>query len=194
MKTLGAICSVLLFLLTIAAPSSAEMIAEGIPVTEGSWTQRFQENGVYGGVSGQFDLIAVQIVPEATFETSTLSGFSDTSWTMVYEGSFTTPTTPTIASAMGPTSTSLQFDLKFAGDKANSLSYHYVAYDGETLRGGGTCSWNGSTWTCLEGITSPEWAPTRLEIVPEPGTMALLIVGGFSALAAVWNRRPRGMK
>jgi hypothetical protein len=74
------------------------------------------------------------------------------------------------------------------------LSYRYAAFDGETLRGGGTCVWDGNAWTCSEGPYPLDWEPTRSEVVPEPGTMALLIAGGFAAFASVWIRRSRDIQ
>jgi hypothetical protein len=187
MKTLVRLFSSFFVLLMIASLCPAEMMSIGEPAVLGSWTQRFQEDGVYSGTSGNYDLIAVQIVPVATFETPTLSNISDGSWALFNEDSSPTPTT---ATALGTTtSATIQFDVKFAGDKATPLSFNYVAYNGETLRGGGTCSWDGSSWTCVESSTPLNWTPTRTQLVPEPGMIALLgIAAGLGCMVRIWRR------
>jgi hypothetical protein len=154
----------------------------------GSWSQRFQENGTYEDVTGNFDLLAVQIAPPGTsFETPTYSNISDGSWTLCYED---TPTTPSIASASGTTTNYLQFDLKFAGPQSSPLSFNYVAYDEGNLRGGGTCTWDGSSWSCPPGSKSPSWAPNRSALVPEPSTMTLLgMAAGLGLLVRARRRR-----
>jgi hypothetical protein len=173
----------------MAASCSADMFPIGEPVPGSSWTQRFQESGKYHDEYGPVSFLAIKMdTTEDAFEAPTMANFTDSSWTLLYENDFLAPT---IASSEGPAVSTLQWDCKFTGNRDNPLIYKYVAYNGDSLRGGGTCSWNGSTWTCTEGPYPLTWEPTRTEVVPEPGTLAMLIVGGIVAGSATGIRRRR---
>ena len=181
MKTLvTTICAVLAVLLVIAAPSSAGLISVGETIVGTSWSQAFNESGV-----GNFDLVAVNMVSAGDyFESPTHSGFDVGSWALLYENN--TPTTITLASASGPSTTSLTWNIQFAGDSSNSLNFDFVAFNGETIAESVNADWNGG-WT----MTTGTWSPSRSEVVPEPGTLMLLSLAGLSGLAMVWIRRRR---
>jgi hypothetical protein len=106
---------IILFVLGLASivtnVSMANLAPIGDPIVTGSWTQGFNETGV-----GPFDLVAVNMVSAGDyFESPTHSGFSDGSWALSYENN--TPTTITLASASGLSTTNLTWSIKFLGDQ-----------------------------------------------------------------------------
>lgn len=155
-----------LTILLAANAALADLMAIGDPVEGGSWSQGFIESGV-----GSFDLVAVQMFSAGdSFETPTHSAFTVGSWSTIYEapGGF-----PTLASATGPATTSLTWNIQFEGTSSNPLIFDFVAFGGETLRESARATWSGSGWSFVGG----PWTPTRAEVVPIPGAVLLGILG-----------------
>jgi hypothetical protein len=153
----------------VAAPAFADLFtAIGGPGVGDSWTQAFNESGV-----GNFDLVAVNMVTAGdSFEHSTHSGFSVGGWSLLYENNG--GINPTLASASGPSVTSLTWNIKFAGDTSNTFAFDFVAFKSgkDEIAERAHAVWNGG-WT----ITAGTWNPTRADVVPVPAAVLLGMLG-----------------
>lgn len=157
----------------------ADLVPIGDPQEGDSWTQGFIESGI-----GQFDLVAVKMSAGGPFQSPTHFSFSHSEWCLLYEDSLPYPS---LASASGPGVTSLTWGVRFFGSSLNSLTFDYVAFNGETIANAAHAVW-GPGW----GITnygtnpSPYWNPDRNEVIPAPAAVALGVIGLGTI---VWVRR-----
>jgi hypothetical protein len=145
----------------------ADLTPIGEPVEVGSWTQRFQEDGLYDGVHYDFDLLAVRVVSGPSLENPGLINFSVGTWDLVYENP-----AGTLASAGGSTVGYLQWDFVFSGTTAQPFQLDYAVFAGGTLVG--TC---GIQWGPGWSYPSTSWTPTQAEVVPVPAAVLLGMLG-----------------
>ena len=157
----------LVFVATNSARAALTPI--GDPQEGGSWSQRFQEEGV-----GPFTHIeAIMRSAGDAFDSGFANFTVGTSW---IPSGFSS----THIIADGPAVVWLQFDIAFTGATSNPLTFDFYAWNGTTLAERARATWNGSGWafgTDAEVVTSP---------VPEPTTMIagalLLLPFGVSTL------------
>jgi len=151
----------------VAAPTFADLTPIGDPIEGDSWTARFQEDGWYGGVHYNLDLLAVRVVYGGPLELPAYSNFSVSGWHLEYENP-----SLTLASASGPSVGYLQWDFKFSGSSSQPLLLDYAAFVGNTRVGTGGLQW-GPGWS----YPSTSWVPTRADVVPVPAAVLLGILG-----------------
>jgi hypothetical protein len=164
--------TVLALLVFAAGIAGATLTPIGDPSEWGSWSQRFEESGV-----GTFDTMAIYWISGALgngFQTPDFRNFSATTppWANVV---MSTPAT--LGKAVGPGSTSLQFDIAFMGAKSSPFAFDFVAWNGSTKKEQAGANWSGSAWT-IGGASKTYGAPPE---VPEPASCCLLAlaVGGI---------------
>jgi len=136
------------------------------PFPAGSWGQQFNESGV-----GPYDQMIIKFVagPGGPLESPAFTAFSVGGWA-------SGPTVNGIASAVGPDTSNMNFNILFQGTNADSLTFHFWALlDGVTLEGA-QAVWNGN-WTITPLASSAPPAPA----VPEPLTAAaaFFAIGGL---------------
>jgi len=151
----------------LAAPAFADLRPIDNPIAGDSWSQRFQEDGIYGGTHYNFDLLAVRVVSGPPLKDPAYSNFSVVGWHLEYENP---SSLPTLASAEGPSVGYLQWDFLFSGSTSQAFLLDYAAFAGDTLIGTGGIQW-GPGWS----YPSTSWAPTRDEVVAVPVPAAVLL-------------------
>jgi len=166
MKKLAVLCTGLILLMVNGALANLTPI--GDPGEGGSWTQRFQEDGWYGGTHYNFDLFAVRVVSGPPLLDPGLANFSDGGWHLVYENA-----AHTLASAGGTSVGYLQWDFRFSGAQSQAFLLDYAAFSGETVVGTSGIRWSAPGWS----YPSTSWRPTRAEVVPVPAAVLIGMLG-----------------
>lgn len=150
----------------------------------GSWSQGFQAWG-----STTFDIFGVRMVtPGDKFEETTLTNFSDGSWSQAYANHISTPT---LAIATGSSTDLLLFQVNFTGEMSEPLTFDIVFYEGSDLWGSFVAEWDGSDWEIYEGTWDPgrAWLEEMIlygPVVPLPAPVAL---AGVGLLGVVFGRK-----
>jgi hypothetical protein len=164
--------------LVFAATSSVRgaLTPIGDPQEGGSWGQRFNESGV-----GPFThMEAIMGSAGDGFEFAGFANFNAGGWSGA--GS----STHIVAS--GPSQTSLDFDIFFAGARTDPLWFNFYAYNGTDPMEAVRAEWNGGGWSFT--LLDKGSAPTP---VPEPTTMIagalLLLPFGVSTLRILRKKR-----
>ena len=118
-----------------AGSALASIQAVGDPYVSGSWSQRFQEDGV-----GPFDRVQILMATGGPFEQpTTQSGFNVAGWAQ--------GCTNTIeSSAAGPATSLMQWDISFQGASGTPLNFFFQCFNGATLLQTAYAHWNGSGW------------------------------------------------
>jgi hypothetical protein len=165
------IWSVLFFVvlaIITSAPSHASLVSSGSPAIIGSWTQPFNENGIYGGIDHDFNRLVITSSTDI-FENPplTIAG-----WTI-------SPTNGYFAQANGPTTSDLNFNVNFWGTQSDVFSFTLSWYVDNTYIGGTVANWNGG-WSFAETSTPPA--------VPIPAA-AWLLGSGLVGLVALRRRQ-----
>ena len=115
----------------------AELTAPFDPVETGSWSQRFQEDGV-----GNFDHFQIKLTagPPFVLPTAILNFSGAAGWSQSYASG-------DLIIADGNAIASMQFDIHFSGAKAMPFSLVFQAWEAGALKQSATGDWNGSAWT-----------------------------------------------
>jgi hypothetical protein len=165
--------------LMAGANAALGVSAVGDPFEAGSWGQRFIEDGV-----GQFDQMQFKMISGGPFEAPGIGNFAQTpaGWSQAFESA-----DKKLLVAVGPASTSLQFDIVFQGLKTTALKFNFQAYSPSgTLVENTDATWNGSGWSFGAGSVSGGEIP-----VPEPITMlsCFLAISGLGMYVRKHTRK-----
>ena len=158
----------------LADPSAPTPIGE--PILGQSWSHQWNHNNTY-------DLYALKMdtYPEDQFTSPGLSGITAPGWSVLIN-------TPEVVSMGGPQVTGFSHFIHFADDVSDPLAIHWAGFkNGEQTPYAYYHSvWNGSTWATTNTKNSPNWAPTRSEVVPAPGAVLL---GAMGPGLVAWRQR-----
>jgi hypothetical protein len=149
------------------------------PLIGASWTQTFEESGVY------FDSIKVMMLEGGPFESPSLRNFTDADWQLTQEMPPSEDFPYYTAIGRGPSLDWLQFDAAFITDPSLPLSFYFIAYSGDTKVDWATASWSGTEWQVdTSGLPWDLRVIHHTATVPEPTTATLLIFAlGFGLIA-----------
>ena len=129
------VLAALLLPLSRAGDALAAFRPVGSPRTSGSWSQRFQEDGV-----GLFDRVQILAATGGPFESPTAqSGFDVAGWAQGCDNTIE-------SSAAGPATNLMQWDITFQGSSAPPLDFFFQAFNGATLLQTSYVHWTGSAW------------------------------------------------
>jgi len=127
--------TVALLAMFTAGRAVAALHLVGTPHVTGSWTQRFQEDGV-----GNFDHVQILATTGGPFETPNAQlNFSDGSWSQTCNDNV-------LSAAAGDPVTLLQEDVTFQGPQSSPLSFYFQAFSGPTLLQTAFVYWDGGNW------------------------------------------------
>jgi hypothetical protein len=163
-----------LVLATACVPALADLVPVGPPEEGGSWEQRFSESG-----SGDFDLLAVQIASAGDFLKSPAhNDFSDSGWSLAIDGTLT-------AWAWGDNVDSLEWDVHFAGEISDPLTFDYVVFSDGEIVNAARAAWGARGWTItpFPGGEGAFWLPNP---IPVPSAVLL---GAVGLMCLRWARR-----
>jgi hypothetical protein len=164
---------ILLALMSMPLTSSADLISVADPFETASWGQRFNESGV-----GSFNKIEIVKNDDPIFESPAIRNFSVSGWHLLLDEDY-------YALASGPsTTTSVDFDIIFIGEKT-PVSFYFVAWYDSNLLEAALAKYNGG-WT----FSAVSLAEVNSHRVPEPTTMFLFGSGlvGFVVLRKKFER------
>ncbi len=173
MKRVRKAAAFLVFALAFSIASQAYAVptVTGGPYVGGSWWLDVSASGV-----GPYDLVAVQIASGSdTFESPAIRNISNPGWSLVLDQ-------PTLASFGGPTVTSLNWDLYFAGAGPTALELDWALFNGDQLAA--WTHWNvDANGNLVSWQLNPVdgWKPNRDDVttapVPAPAAVLLGLLG-----------------
>ena len=160
------------------AISSNAMLMDGNPLEHNSWAQRFWGN------YGQYGHIQIMFNPEPHFEIPLgIERFSQAGWSQTYNDG-------NLLIAEGPTAQDLLFNLVFVDPRMDNFTFHYQAWDGNTVVDNADAYWSGRSWS-ITGPTGGTWQSARIDNpvshTPEPAS--LLLLGAGLTSFAVYRRK-----
>ena len=168
-------CFLITAFIATSAIANADYVPIGDPIEGNSWTQQFNESGV-----GNYDLMGVVMVSaDDYFEGNTFSGYTVGGWAAHYKDH---PTTPTVASAIGPKTDNMTFNITFSGSSSNPLDFYFYAFDGDVIIEIAKASWSGTGWSITDDTLVNTLNYQRGDfVIPVPGAALLGMIGlGFS--------------
>lgn len=144
-----------------------------------AWVQRFNESGV-----GSFDHLQMQIAAPAGFVAPTgINGFSLSGWAQTYNDG-------NLLIANGVSTSNLNFNVRFDGQRNTPLTFYFQAWDGNVLKEEASVSWGGSGWNIG---ASTAWSAPRQEsaVVSSVPAPAAWLLTGMGLIGIVWVRGRR---
>ncbi len=124
----------------------------GGPYIGNSWGVGVSASGI-----GSYDLVAVRIISGAdVFDSPAIRNISNGAWTMNLDGS-------ALASFSGPSVTSLNWNLWFAGGSPTAIGLDWAFFDGDTLVAETTWQLSDQGTLASWGF-SDNWQPTRADV------------------------------
>lgn len=147
-----------------------------------AWTQRFSESGV-----GSFDHFQLWIdAPENWAQPNGISNFNRAGWSQTFNDG-------QLLVADGTSVSQLAFNLNFEGSR-EPVTFHFQAWDGNTLREAATVSWRGrrSGWQISAANNWINYRVSNRSQIPVAEPSTVLMFGlGMAGIIAGLRRKPQ---